>query len=136
MERTSTFIKVWFWSRKDPAVPADVKTAGKAAVEALKAATTLQGEELQKAIAKAKFAAASAYDGREGIVSALGSKVSSLSSRHVPAGSFVSGCEGPLWLVCICCRRRRLVRQGRCFCILEGRLLYFTCFRNFTHRVL
>ena len=28
MERTSTFIKVWFWSRNDPAVPADVKTAG------------------------------------------------------------------------------------------------------------
>ncbi|OJT14334.1 hypothetical protein TRAPUB_9125 [Trametes pubescens] len=28
MERTSTFIKVWFWSRNDPTVPADVKTAG------------------------------------------------------------------------------------------------------------
>ena len=28
MERTTTFIKVWFWSRNDPAVPADVKTAG------------------------------------------------------------------------------------------------------------
>ncbi|TBU64642.1 2 beta-glucanase [Dichomitus squalens] len=28
MERTDTFIKVWFWSRNDPAVPADVKTAG------------------------------------------------------------------------------------------------------------
>ncbi|KAI0757393.1 2 beta-glucanase [Daedaleopsis nitida] len=28
MERTSSFIKVWFWSRNDPAVPADVKTAG------------------------------------------------------------------------------------------------------------
>ena len=28
MERTTTFIKVWFWSRNDPTVPADVKTAG------------------------------------------------------------------------------------------------------------
>ena len=28
MERTTTAIKVWFWSRSDPAVPADVKTAG------------------------------------------------------------------------------------------------------------
>ena len=28
MERTTTSIKVWFWSRNDPAVPADVKTAG------------------------------------------------------------------------------------------------------------
>ena len=28
MERTTSFIKVWFWSRNDPAVPADVKTAG------------------------------------------------------------------------------------------------------------
>ncbi|KAH9927491.1 2 beta-glucan [Epithele typhae] len=30
MERTPTFIKVWFWSRDDPAVPADVKTPGAA----------------------------------------------------------------------------------------------------------
>ena len=28
MERTTTSIKVWFWTRDDPAVPADVKTAG------------------------------------------------------------------------------------------------------------
>ncbi|KAI0638992.1 2 beta-glucan [Trametes polyzona] len=28
MERTPSFIKVWFWSRNDPNVPADVKTAG------------------------------------------------------------------------------------------------------------
>ena len=28
MERTTTFIKVWSWSRNDPTVPADVKTAG------------------------------------------------------------------------------------------------------------
>ena len=28
MERTDKFIKVFYWARNDPAVPADVKTAG------------------------------------------------------------------------------------------------------------
>ncbi|RPD81602.1 2 beta-glucanase [Lentinus tigrinus ALCF2SS1-7] len=28
MERTTSFIKIWFWSRNDGSVPADVKTAG------------------------------------------------------------------------------------------------------------
>lgn len=28
MERTPAFIKVWFWSRNDPAVPAEIKNGG------------------------------------------------------------------------------------------------------------
>lgn len=53
----------------------DVKAAGKAAVAALKEAGSIKGEDLQRAIAKAKFSAASAAEGRSGIVSALGPKV-------------------------------------------------------------
>lgn len=55
---------------------ADVKEAGKAAVQALKSASSgISAEELKKAVAKAKFSAASAADSREGLVTALGSKV-------------------------------------------------------------
>lgn len=55
---------------------AAVKEAGVAAVAALKTATNgLKAEDLKKAVAKAKFAAASAVDSREGLVSVLGSKV-------------------------------------------------------------
>ncbi|KAG9053192.1 hypothetical protein FS842_008542 [Serendipita sp. 407] len=32
MERTPTFIKVWFWSRNDPLTPADVTTPGQAVI--------------------------------------------------------------------------------------------------------
>ncbi|KAF8170779.1 Metalloenzyme, LuxS/M16 peptidase-like protein [Pholiota molesta] len=53
-----------------------VKEAGKIAVSALKAAAQgIKAEELTSAKAKAKFAAASAVDTREGLVSALGSKI-------------------------------------------------------------
>ncbi|KAJ4480858.1 Metalloenzyme, LuxS/M16 peptidase-like protein [Lentinula aciculospora] len=53
-----------------------VKEAGKVAVQALKTASNgLKGDDLKKALAKAKFAAASAVDSREGLVSVLGSKV-------------------------------------------------------------
>ncbi|KAG5638698.1 hypothetical protein H0H81_010923 [Sphagnurus paluster] len=55
---------------------ADVKQAGKAAVEALKkAASGISPEELKTAVAKAKFAAANATESRDGLVSVLGSKV-------------------------------------------------------------
>ncbi|PPQ85756.1 hypothetical protein CVT25_003074 [Psilocybe cyanescens] len=54
---------------------AGVKEAGQAAVAALKAAAKgIKAEELKSAISKAKFAAASAVDTREGLVNALGSK--------------------------------------------------------------
>jgi ubiquinol-cytochrome c reductase core subunit 2 len=53
-----------------------VKEAGKVAVKALKAGSTLKAEDLKKAIAKAKFATASGIDGRDGLVSVLGSKAS------------------------------------------------------------
>jgi ubiquinol-cytochrome c reductase core subunit 2 len=59
-----------------------VKEAGKAAVKALKDSTATGGikaDELKKAIAKAKFTAASAVDSREGLVSTLGPRVSKLS---------------------------------------------------------
>ena len=58
---------------------ADVKAAGQAAVQALKASGSLSGDDLQKAVAKAKFAAASSFDAREGLLAALGPKVSTLS---------------------------------------------------------
>lgn len=54
----------------------DVKVAGQAAVEALKAAGSIGGDDLKKAVAKAKFAAASAVEGKSGLVAALGAKVS------------------------------------------------------------
>lgn len=53
----------------------DVKTAGKAAVAALKEAGNVKPDDLKKAIAKAKFTAASSVDSRSGLVSVLGSKV-------------------------------------------------------------
>ncbi|KZT01839.1 LuxS/MPP-like metallohydrolase [Laetiporus sulphureus 93-53] len=49
-----------------------VKAAGKAAVAALKAAADLKSEELQKAVAKAKFTAASFLDSRDGLISSMG----------------------------------------------------------------
>jgi hypothetical protein len=55
---------------------AGVKEAGSAAVKALKEAGGVSAEDLKKAVAKAKFAAASAIDGRDGIVNVLGPKVS------------------------------------------------------------
>lgn len=55
---------------------AGVKEAGTAAVKILKAAGGITSEDLKKAVAKAKFAAASAIDGRDGFISVLGPKVS------------------------------------------------------------
>ena len=53
-----------------------VTAAGKAAVAALKkAAQGVKEEEVAAAVAKAKFAAASATDGREGIVKAVGAQI-------------------------------------------------------------
>ncbi|KAG5645899.1 hypothetical protein DXG03_005046 [Asterophora parasitica] len=55
---------------------ADVKEAGKAAVDVLKkAAAGVDAEALKKAVVKAKFSAASAAESRDGLVSALGSHV-------------------------------------------------------------
>ncbi|KAI3614818.1 ubiquinol-cytochrome c reductase complex core protein 2 [Moniliophthora roreri] len=55
---------------------ASVKAAGKATVDALKAASSgLKGDDLKKAVAKAKFAAASAAESRDGLVATLGAKV-------------------------------------------------------------
>lgn len=57
---------------------ASVKEAGKAAVQVLKEAAApggLKDSDLLKAVAKARFSTASAFDSREGIVSALGAKV-------------------------------------------------------------
>jgi ubiquinol-cytochrome c reductase core subunit 2 len=60
---------------------AGVKEAGKIAVKALKDSTAnggVKSEDLKKAVAKAKFTAASAVDSREGLVSTLGPRVSDL----------------------------------------------------------
>ncbi|KAF8056041.1 Metalloenzyme, LuxS/M16 peptidase-like protein [Lyophyllum atratum] len=60
---------------------ADVRQAGKAAVDVLKkAAAGIPEEEFRKAVAKAKFAAASATEGREGLLTVLGSQVLAGSS--------------------------------------------------------
>lgn len=57
-----------------------VKAAGKAVVAALKSAGELKGDELKKAVVKAKFAAASASEGRDGLLSSLGASVSLIFS--------------------------------------------------------
>lgn len=54
---------------------AGVKEAGRAAVKALQGAATVSAEDLKKAVVKAKFAAASSIDSRDGLVSVLGSRV-------------------------------------------------------------
>ncbi|KAK7448432.1 ubiquinol-cytochrome c reductase core subunit 1 [Stygiomarasmius scandens] len=64
---------------------ASVKEAGKAAVTALKSASSLKGDDLKKAVAKAKFASASATESREGLVSLLGSKVLTGSASTLEA---------------------------------------------------
>jgi ubiquinol-cytochrome c reductase core subunit 2 len=63
-----------------------VKEAGKAVVKAVKASAPSGGVsvgDLKKAVAKAKFEAASSVDGREGMVSVLGSKVNSRWNRKM-----------------------------------------------------
>ena len=61
-----------------------VKTAGTAAVSALKSAGSAKASDLTKAIAKAKFAAANALETRDGLVSVLGSKVcTAMSSTNL-----------------------------------------------------
>jgi ubiquinol-cytochrome c reductase core subunit 2 len=54
-----------------------VKEAAKVATKALKESTGLKGDALKTAVAKAKFAAASSLDGRDGIFGALSTKVRS-----------------------------------------------------------
>lgn len=54
---------------------AGVKEAGKLAVKALKGVLSVKAEDLKKALAKAKFTAASSIDNRDGIINILGPKV-------------------------------------------------------------
>ncbi|KAF7795785.1 hypothetical protein EIP86_006952 [Pleurotus ostreatoroseus] len=67
----------------------EVKTAGKAAVAALKAG--VKAEDVKRAVAKAKFAAASAADGRTGLVSSFGAKI--LAGAPASVGSTISALE-------------------------------------------
>ncbi|TFK36113.1 Metalloenzyme, LuxS/M16 peptidase-like protein [Crucibulum laeve] len=65
---------------------AQVKEAGKAAVKHLKAASQgIKEEEFKTAIAKAKFAAASAVESRDGLISVLGSKILAGSDASLDA---------------------------------------------------
>jgi len=69
-----------------------VKEAGKVVVQALKSAAAAGGvtaEELKKAVAKAKFAAANVLDNREGLVSVLGAKVGLLNCFHCAIASLM-----------------------------------------------
>lgn len=64
-----------------------VKEASKVAVEALKkAAKGLKEEELMSAVAKAKFAAASDVESKEGLLNILGSKVGTLFLKKFSRG--------------------------------------------------
>lgn len=64
---------------------AEVKTASTAAVAELKkAATGLSAEDLKKAVAKAKFAAANAAERRDGLAATLGSQVCSAGQLQNP----------------------------------------------------
>ncbi|KAL0059141.1 ubiquinol-cytochrome c reductase core subunit 1 [Marasmius tenuissimus] len=72
---------------------AAIKEAGKAAVSALKSAGNgLKGEDLKTAVAKAKFAAASATESREGLVSLLGAQV--FSGSQATAEATLSAFDG------------------------------------------
>ncbi|KAG6879312.1 hypothetical protein C0992_003639 [Termitomyces sp. T32_za158] len=65
---------------------AEVKTAATAAVAELKkAAAGLSAEDLKKAIAKAKFAAANAVERRDGLAATLGSQILSSASTTLDA---------------------------------------------------
>ncbi|PSR87014.1 hypothetical protein PHLCEN_2v5272 [Hermanssonia centrifuga] len=61
----------------------EVKIAGKAAVSALKEVGNIKAEDVKKAVAKAKFSAASTLDGRSSLASVLGSKLLSGPSASV-----------------------------------------------------
>ena len=93
---------------------ADVKAAGQAAVQVLKAAGSLSGEDLKKAVAKAKFAAASSFDGREGLLAALSPKVSLLGlypqKKHRP--HVHHAVEDPVWFSCFHRGGRLVLREG------------------------
>ncbi|KAH7911256.1 Metalloenzyme, LuxS/M16 peptidase-like protein [Hygrophoropsis aurantiaca] len=60
-----------------------VKEAAKVATKALKEAGSVKGDELKKAIAKAKFSAASSIDSRDGILNTLSSKIFSTNEVSV-----------------------------------------------------
>jgi ubiquinol-cytochrome c reductase core subunit 2 len=62
-----------------------VKEAAKVATKALKESTGLKGDALKTAVAKAKFAAASSLDGRDGIFGALSTKVFANSDASIEA---------------------------------------------------
>jgi ubiquinol-cytochrome c reductase core subunit 2 len=71
----------------------DVKVAGKAAVAALKQAGSAKAEDIKKAIAKAKFTAASSVDSRAGLVSILGSKVRCMFHKSIECSKGVYICR-------------------------------------------
>ncbi|KAG2344639.1 LuxS/MPP-like metallohydrolase [Suillus weaverae] len=62
-----------------------VKEAAKVVTSALKESTGLKGDALKMAVAKAKFAAASSLDGRDGIFGALSTKVFANSDASIEA---------------------------------------------------
>ncbi|KAL0952636.1 hypothetical protein HGRIS_006882 [Hohenbuehelia grisea] len=65
---------------------AGVKEAGTIAVKALKDASAgIKGEDVKKAVAKAKFSAASATDSRDGLISLFGSQILSGTGASLDA---------------------------------------------------
>ncbi|EIW76553.1 LuxS MPP-like metallohydrolase [Coniophora puteana RWD-64-598 SS2] len=68
-----------------------VKEAAKAVTQALKDAKNVKGEDVKKAVAKAKFSAASALDARETIVEAVSQKI--FSSSDLSAESALSALD-------------------------------------------
>lgn len=63
-----------------------VKDAGKLVAKALKEAAAVKGDDLKKALAKAKFAAASSVDNRDGIINVLGPNVNLTHSVSLHVG--------------------------------------------------
>lgn len=92
--------------------PADVKTAAQAAVKALK--SQVNETDAKRAVAKAKFRAASEADSRDSIVSLLGNKIFSganasveaalssfdtVSSSSISSVGLLCGCARSGWLI-------------------------------------
>lgn len=100
-----------------------VKEAATLAVKALKDASASSGvkaEDLKKAVAKAKFAAASIVEDREGFVSTFGPQVRPSSRVKTLSNAYGLSCEGPCRLPsfarqCVLC-----AGQSRCIFLLQG----------------
>lgn len=95
-----------------------IKQAGKIAAKSLKEAGGAKAEDLKKAVAKAKFAAASATDSRDTLINFLGSKVrTNISNLLSPVIDRMTGLGRLRCLPRFC---TRFTRQSQRRCSLKG----------------